>query len=230
MLGLMLQLESFRQRLRKRILPMIGSNDYHLVGTVLALILSSGTLITGFTIAPVSLPGIEFSFLTFVTGIIAILSVILWPVGLVLLQSEQVSLLTKQIIYYKFETPIRTQSKLLILQQPQYGQLILLPLPEFSDKGSLAVVLWGRAKLLCMKQSARASKWLSSFFNACGRDPSSTVSLAPSSFVCYLLINVKATVNSHRKSITLLQAGPASTNIAHANGAGTPFYGRTAKF
>jgi len=85
MLGLMLQLESFRQRLRKRILPMIGSNDYHLVGTVLALILSSGTLITGFTIAPVSLPGIEFSFLTFVTGIIAILSVILWPVGLVLL-------------------------------------------------------------------------------------------------------------------------------------------------
>ena len=85
MLGLMLQLESFRQRLRKRILPRFSSNDYHLVSTVLALILSSGTLLTGFTIAPVSLPGIDFSFITFVAGLLAILSVVLWPVGLVLL-------------------------------------------------------------------------------------------------------------------------------------------------
>jgi len=56
MLELMLQLESFRQKLRKRILPMVSSNDYHLVSTMLALIFSSGTLLTGFTIAPVSLP------------------------------------------------------------------------------------------------------------------------------------------------------------------------------
>jgi len=85
MLELMLQLESFRQRLRKRILPMVSSNDYHLVSTMLALIFSSGTLLTGFTIAPVSLPGIDFSFITFVTGILAILTIILWPFGVVLL-------------------------------------------------------------------------------------------------------------------------------------------------
>ena len=85
MLELMLQLESFRQRLRNKILPRFSCNDYHLVGTVLALIFSSGTLITGFTLAPVSLPGIEFSLVTFVVGIMAILSIILWPVGLVLL-------------------------------------------------------------------------------------------------------------------------------------------------
>jgi hypothetical protein len=85
MLEFILQLEFFRLRLRKRLLPRFSSNDYHLVSTVLALILSSGTLLTGFTIAPVSLPGIDFSFITFVAGLLAILSVVLWPVGLVLL-------------------------------------------------------------------------------------------------------------------------------------------------
>jgi hypothetical protein len=86
MLELMLQLEVTRQRLRKKILPVVGNNDYHLIGTVLALLFASGTLGTAFVAAPVAIPAGGASFVIFlVTGIIAILTIVLLPIGLILL-------------------------------------------------------------------------------------------------------------------------------------------------
>ncbi len=85
MLELMLQLESIRNRLKDNILPTVSSNDYHLVSTILALIFSAGTLVTGFTIATVSVPFVEFSLVAFVVGILAVLSIILLPVGIIIL-------------------------------------------------------------------------------------------------------------------------------------------------
>jgi len=86
MLELMLQLELIRERIRKKILPMVGSNGYNLIGTVLALIFASGTLGTAFVTSPVSIPAGGASFVIFlVTGIIAILTIVLLPIGLILL-------------------------------------------------------------------------------------------------------------------------------------------------
>jgi hypothetical protein len=79
MLEMMLWLECLRQHLRKKLLPTIGDNSYHFVGTVLALIFATGSL-------GVALPASGFSFVTFlVTGIIAILTIVLLPIGLILL-------------------------------------------------------------------------------------------------------------------------------------------------
>ena len=79
MLELMLQLESIRERLRKKILPTVSSNDYHLIGAVLGLIFTAGSLGT-------ALPASGVSFVIFlVTGVIAVLTIVLLPIGLILL-------------------------------------------------------------------------------------------------------------------------------------------------
>ena len=79
MLELMLWLECRRQRLRKSILPFFGDNNYHMVGSVLALIFAAGSLGS-------ALPASGVSFVTFwVAGIIALLTIVLWPIGLILL-------------------------------------------------------------------------------------------------------------------------------------------------
>ena len=85
MLELMLRLELSREKLRKKILPMASNNNYHIAGAFLALIFSTGTLVTGFTITAVSLPSFDFSLVVFVAGLLAILSVVLFPVGIILL-------------------------------------------------------------------------------------------------------------------------------------------------
>ena len=79
MLELMLWLECRRQRLRKSILPFFGDNDYHMVGSVLALIFAAGSL-------GAALPASGFSYVTFlITGVISMLTIVLWPLGLILL-------------------------------------------------------------------------------------------------------------------------------------------------
>lgn len=83
---LMVQLELIQERLRKKVLPIRGSNDYHLVGAILALVFGSGALGTVFVAAPVSLPAAGASFVIFaVAGVIAILTIVLLPLGLILL-------------------------------------------------------------------------------------------------------------------------------------------------
>jgi hypothetical protein len=79
MLELMLRLEIFRQSLRKRILPIVGDNSYHLIGSVLALIFAAGSFGT-------ALPASGFSFVAFlITGVLSILTIVLLPIGLILL-------------------------------------------------------------------------------------------------------------------------------------------------
>jgi hypothetical protein len=86
MLELMLRLEVLRQRVGKGILTMGSSNGYHFIGTILALVFASGTLGTAFVATPVSVPAGGASFVIFyVTGILAILTIVLWPLGLLLL-------------------------------------------------------------------------------------------------------------------------------------------------
>jgi hypothetical protein len=86
MTNVMLRLESFREGLWKRMLPIVGNNDYHLIGTVLALVFASGTLGTAFVATPVTLPAGGASFVVFlVTGVLAILTIVLFPLGLILL-------------------------------------------------------------------------------------------------------------------------------------------------
>ena len=86
MLELMLRFEFFRESLRKRMLPIVGDNNYHLIGTVLALVFASGTIGTAFVATPVTLPVGGVSFVAFfVAGIVAILTIVLWPLGLLLL-------------------------------------------------------------------------------------------------------------------------------------------------
>ncbi len=85
MLELILKLEQIRESLREKLLPKVSSNDYHLISSVIALILSSGTLVTGFTVTTVSAPGFAFSLVVFMVGILAILSIVLWPIGVILL-------------------------------------------------------------------------------------------------------------------------------------------------
>ena len=82
----MVQLELIRENVRRKILLIVSSNDYHLIGTVLVLVFASGTLGTAFVSAPVSLPAGGASFVIFlVTGVIAILTIVLLPIGLILL-------------------------------------------------------------------------------------------------------------------------------------------------
>jgi hypothetical protein len=86
MLELMLQLELIREKLRKKMLPTVGGNHYHFIGTVLALIFASGTLGTAFVSTPVTIPASGLSFVVFwAAGILAILTIVLWPLGLILL-------------------------------------------------------------------------------------------------------------------------------------------------
>jgi len=86
MLELMLKWESIRLRLADKIISGVGTNSYHLIGTVLALVFASGTLGTAFVSSPVSLPAGGATFVIFlVSGVIAILTVVLLPIGLILL-------------------------------------------------------------------------------------------------------------------------------------------------
>jgi hypothetical protein len=86
MLELMLQLELIREKLRRKMLSMVGGNHYYFIGTVLALIFAGGALGTAFVSSPVTLPASGFSFVVFwVTGILAILTIVLWPLGLMFL-------------------------------------------------------------------------------------------------------------------------------------------------
>ena len=86
MLELMLQLELTKEKLGRRMLSMVGGNHYHFVGTFLALIFAGGTLGTAFTTAAVTIPVGGVSFVAFwVAGILAILTIVLWPLGLMLL-------------------------------------------------------------------------------------------------------------------------------------------------
>lgn len=79
MLELMLRLEVFRQRVRRSVLPMGRNNDYHLIGSVLALIFAAGSLGT-------ALPSSGVSYVAFlVTGVLSMLTIVLWPIGLILL-------------------------------------------------------------------------------------------------------------------------------------------------
>lgn len=85
-MGLIVRLELMRQSLREKMLPTVGSNDYHLLSGVLALIFAGGTLATGFATTGATLPLGGFSFVaTFITGLLAILTIVLLPVGLLLL-------------------------------------------------------------------------------------------------------------------------------------------------
>jgi len=86
MLDLMLRLEFFRERLGKMMLPIVGDNNYHLLGSVLALIFAGGTLGTAFVATPATLPVGVFSFVAFfIAGLLAILTLVLLPLGLLLL-------------------------------------------------------------------------------------------------------------------------------------------------
>jgi hypothetical protein len=79
MLELMVWLECARQRLRKKMLPVIGDNSYHLIGSVLALMFAAGSLGT-------AIPSAGASYVVFlVTGVLAILTIVLWPIGIILL-------------------------------------------------------------------------------------------------------------------------------------------------
>jgi len=83
---LMLQLELTREKLGRKMLSMLGSNNYHFIGTILALLFASGALGTAFISSPVTLPASGLSFVVFwVAGILAILTIVLWPLGLILL-------------------------------------------------------------------------------------------------------------------------------------------------
>lgn len=87
MLELMSRVEFFGERLRKVVLPILGrNNDYHLIGTVLALIFASGTLGTAFVSTPVTIPAGGLSFMVFlVAGVLSILTIVLLPLGLIFL-------------------------------------------------------------------------------------------------------------------------------------------------
>jgi hypothetical protein len=86
MLEVMIQLELIRGRIRKWMLPNVGSNDYHLVGSILALIFASGTLGSAFVSLPATGPIGGFSVIVvYITGVLAILTIVLWPIGLILL-------------------------------------------------------------------------------------------------------------------------------------------------
>jgi hypothetical protein len=79
MLEFMMWLECKRQRLRKKMLPVLSDNSYHLIGSVLALLFAAGSLGT-------AIPSAGVSYVAFlVTGVLAILTIVLWPIGLVLL-------------------------------------------------------------------------------------------------------------------------------------------------
>ncbi len=83
---LMLKLESIRLALREKLLPNIGSNDYHIIGAVIALIMASGTLVTGLIGAPIAVPAGGIALVSFlITGVLGILTIVLLPVGFVLL-------------------------------------------------------------------------------------------------------------------------------------------------
>jgi len=86
MAELVFQLELSREKLGRKMLSMVGGNHYHLVGTVLALIFASGTLGTAFVSSAVTLPTAGVSLVAFwVSGVLAILTIVLWPLGLLLL-------------------------------------------------------------------------------------------------------------------------------------------------
>jgi hypothetical protein len=83
----MLQLELTREKLGKKMLSIVGGNHYHFVGTVLALIFASGTLGTAFVSAPATVPVGGFLLVAFwAAGIVTILTIVLAPLGLILLQ------------------------------------------------------------------------------------------------------------------------------------------------
>lgn len=86
MLEIMLQLELIRERLRNKILPIVGSNDYHMVSGVLAVIFAGGTTAAGLLPLPVTLPVGGFVIvITLIMGVLAMLTIILLPIGLILL-------------------------------------------------------------------------------------------------------------------------------------------------
>jgi hypothetical protein len=86
MLELMVQVELTREELVRKPLSTVGGSHCYLLGSVLALILASGTLTTAFVATPVALPVSGFSLVAFwAAGIIAILTIVLWPLGLLLL-------------------------------------------------------------------------------------------------------------------------------------------------
>jgi len=86
MLEWMLQLELTRGKLGREMLSVVRGNNYHFVGTFLALIFASGTLGTAFVSSAVTLPvgGVSFVAL-WITGILSLLTIVLWPLGLILL-------------------------------------------------------------------------------------------------------------------------------------------------
>jgi hypothetical protein len=86
MVELMLQLALTREKSGRKMLSMVGGNHYHFIGTFLALIFASGTLGTAFTSSAVTLPASGITFVSFwVAGILAILTIVLWPLGLIFL-------------------------------------------------------------------------------------------------------------------------------------------------
>lgn len=83
---LILQVELVRESLRRKMLRMVSSNGYHFIGAVLALIFAGGTVGTAFVSLPISLPIGGYAYVVFVvTGILSVLTVVLLPLGLVLL-------------------------------------------------------------------------------------------------------------------------------------------------
>jgi hypothetical protein len=85
MLELMLHLEFLRQRLAKGMLPIVGDNSYHLAGSILALVFAGGTLGTAFLGAPATVPIGGLSFVALLaSGLVSILTIVLFPVGLLL--------------------------------------------------------------------------------------------------------------------------------------------------
>ena len=86
MLELMFRLESLRASLRAKMLPAVNDKNYHLLGSILALIFASGSLATGIVGAPLAIPAGGFSFVAFlVAGLVSILTIVLLPIGFLLL-------------------------------------------------------------------------------------------------------------------------------------------------
>lgn len=83
---LTIKLLLLRDSLRRKMLYKIGSNDYQAVAAILALVFAGGTFVTGFAASPITLPvGGYASVVALITGVLSVLTIVLLPLGLVLL-------------------------------------------------------------------------------------------------------------------------------------------------
>lgn len=86
MLQLLILFELAKQKLGHKIVTKDGGDNYYALAGLLALLFSTGTVVTGLVGAPAFLPvGALTAVPTLLMAILAFLTIVLWPLGLVLL-------------------------------------------------------------------------------------------------------------------------------------------------